>query len=142
MSLVEIGKITFLKTKKKNLNTVITKSKDDQNLVFGFFNVTEIGDSSVIDYGRDSIDSDGLEKAVYDFVEKGGKVDVEHNGKPIGTIVESMFFSKEKQSSLGIDLGGVGWWGGFKIYDKAIWEDIKQGRLNMFSIAGRIISEG
>ena len=44
--------------------------------------------------------------------------------------------SKEKQDALGIDLGFVGWWGGFEVHDDAMWAKIKTGEYESFSIGG------
>ena len=48
-----------------------------------------------------------------------------------------MVFTKEKQKLLGIDLGFVGWWGGFKVLDDALWKNFKSGKYEGFSIGGR-----
>ena len=118
-----IGKM--IKPNNKKLERILTKSSNELQIVFGFFNVTELDGSPVVDYDNDIFESLALEKA-----------DPEHDKKPIGVLVESMFFSKEKQDLFGIDLNGVGWWGGFKIFDKKVWEDVKSGKLSMFSIGG------
>ena len=129
-----IGKM--IKPNNKKLERILTKSSNELQIVFGFFNVTELDGSPVVDYDNDIFESLAVEKAVYKYVENSRVADLEHDKKPIGVLVESMFFSKEKQDLFGIDLNGVGWWGGFKIFDKKVWEDVKSGKLSMFSIGG------
>lgn len=115
----------------------ITKTMDEQRLVFGFFNVLEINNETIYDYEDDAFDPGAFEKAVYKYVENHSVADEQHNEQPIGKIVESMFFSKEKQEALGLNLGGVAWWGGFHITDENAWNRIKAGDYEMFSIGGR-----
>lgn len=133
---ISIGKMTLkenviLKAKK------IVKSIDEQRLVFGFFSVIDINGETVYDLDNDAFDSTAFEKAVYAYVENYSRADAEHNEKPIGKLVESMFFSTEKQIMLGIDLNGVAWWGGFHINDDDAWEKVKKGEYGMFSIGGK-----
>jgi hypothetical protein len=47
-----------------------------------------------------------------------------------------MVFTKDKQAALGIDLGLVGWWVGFKVNDEGTRAAIKRGDLPEFSIGG------
>lgn len=134
MAKIIIGKL--IKPNNQKPDTILTKSSNELQIVFGFFNVTELDGSPVVDYDNDIFESLAVEKAVYKYVENSRVADREHDKNPIGVLVESMFFSKEKQELFGIDLKGVGWWGGFKIFDKEVWEDVKSGKLNMFSIGG------
>ena len=48
-----------------------------------------------------------------------------------------MVFTRQKQEALGIDLGKVGWFVGFKVDDADVWAKIKSGERPMFSIAGK-----
>lgn len=123
---------------KKNLAKLkkISKIKEDEQLVFGFFSVVEKAGEKVIDYEGDYIDPVALEKAAYDYVINSRQGDDRHDEKPQAILVESMFFSKEKQELLGIDLELVGWFGGFKILNKELWEKVKRGERAMFSIGG------
>lgn len=122
----------------------IQKSDDDKMLAFGWANVsaTAAGDQ-LVDYHEDMIDSDVLEKAAYDFVElyrEGGEL---HERGGVAVLVESMYFSKEKQHALGIPEGTLpeGWWIGFKVLDPEVWEKVKDGTYPMFSIEGEAIRE-
>jgi len=122
----------------------IQKSEDDKMLAFGWANVAvTAGGEQIEDYHEDLIDPEELEQAAYKFVElyrEGGEM---HERGGCAVLVESMFFSKEKQKALGIAEGTLpeGWWIGFKVTDADVWEKVKSGEYSMFSIEGEAIRE-
>lgn len=122
----------------------IQKSEDDKMLAFGWANVAvTAGGEQIEDYHEDLIDPEELEQAAYKFVElyrEGGEM---HERGGCAVLVESMFFSKEKQKALGIAEGTLpeGWWIGFKVTDPDVWEKVKSGEYPMFSIEGEAIRE-
>lgn len=122
----------------------IQKSEDDKMLAFGWANVAvTAGGEQIEDYHEDLIDPEELEQAAYKFVElyrEGGEM---HERGGCAVLVESMFFSKEKQKALGIAEGTLpeGWWIGFKVTDPDVWEKVKDGTYPMFSIEGEAIRE-
>ena len=61
-----------------------------------------------------------------------------HKRRGIGLLVESVVFTPDKQEAMGIPAGTIpsGWWIGLKITDNAVWEKVKDGTYNMFSIEG------
>lgn len=79
-----------------------------------------------------------MEKAAYRFVKfyRDGSDNHERGG--IGTMIESMMFTKEKAKALGIPDGMMpeGWWVGFEVSDDDVWKKIKDGTYKMFSIEG------
>lgn len=122
----------------------IQKSDDDKMLAFGWANVSvsETGEQ-IEDYHGDLIDTEVLEKAAYDFVElyrEGGEM---HERGDCAVLVESMVFTKQKQTALGIQEGTIpeGWWIGFKVTDPDVWGKVKDGTYSMFSIEGTAIRE-
>lgn len=135
-----MGKITINIIKPQPEQQVITKMNrvdEEKRRVFGFFSVVEENDKEVIDYHGDVIASDDLEEAAYKYVMYSGMGDERHDERAKAMLIESMFFSKEKQMALGIDLGKVCWWGGFYILDDDLWQKVKSGQYPMFSIGGR-----
>lgn len=114
----------------------ITKVDEDRQLVFGWFSVVEELGKAVVDSQGDVISEDELEKAAYDFVLDVRIAGEMHKNIGVGGLVESMVFTKEKQKALGIDLGKVGWFGGFRVTDQAVWGSIKAGKYPSFSIGG------
>lgn len=119
----------------------VQKVEPDERLVFGWFYVCEKGGEQVVDHSGDVIDIADIEKCAYDFVISARIQGDQHVKKGVGLLVESIVFTKEKQEVLGIDLGKIGWWGGFKVHDDELWQKIKKGERPAFSIAGFAESE-
>lgn len=116
----------------------IAKLDDEKRLVFGWASVIRKGDKQVTDLQGDVIPEEELEEAAYSYVLEsrvGGEMHQRTQG--VGKLVESLVFTEQKQKALGIDLGKVGWWVGFKIQDPKVWEKVKSGEYRMFSIHGR-----
>ena len=107
----------------------IAKIDEDQRLVFGWFSEISKEGSATFDADGDWITEQDLEKTAYDFVLEARvagekhlrKGDVKKGPKVVGRLIESMMFTKAKQEQLGIDLGKVAWWGGFRIDDDPAW---------------------
>lgn len=119
------------------LKADINKIDEDQRMVFGWFSVVEEDGEEVFDGEEDAIKSVELEKAAYQFVLDARIAGENHIRKGVGHLVESIVFTKEKQDTLGIDLGKVGWWGGFFVSDDSVWEKVKKGEFASFSIGGK-----
>lgn len=119
----------------------IKKIDDDKQYVFGFFSVCSKDDENILDHENSMIEEHELEKAVYDYVLNARIAGEVHIKKGVGDLIESMMFTKEKQDLLGIDLGMVGWWGGFHIHDEDVWGKVKKGEYVMFSIGGKAMKE-
>lgn len=120
----------------------IVKSDDEKMLAFGWANVSVRTDGDqIIDLQGDVLDADILENAAYRFVElyrSGGEM---HENSGVAVLVESIVFTKEKMWAMGIPEGIVpeGWWIGFHVTDPEVWEKVKSGQYNMFSIEGEAI---
>lgn len=118
----------------------IAKTDDTQNLVFGWASVAVKADGEqLVDLQDDVIDGADLEKAAYDFMLHGRAADEMHDGRPIGQMVESMFWSPEKRKAMGVPEGGsapqYGLWVGFKLAPDS-YAKVKAGTYKMFSIEG------
>ena len=117
----------------------IMKSNDDRMLAFGWASVSMRVNGEVIeDWQQDIIEPEELENAAYNFVElyrEGGEM---HERGGAAVLVESVVFTEEKLKAIGIPAGTlpVGWWIGFKVLDKEVWEKVKDGTYLMFSIEG------
>lgn len=118
----------------------ISKSKEDEQLVFGWANIAKNADGSVpLDWQGDVTEIDVLEKAAYEYMRFYGQTGEMHKGKSFGRVVESMVFTKAKREALGIPEGTVpdGWFVGFHVPDKEVFQKVKSGAYKMFSIQGK-----
>lgn len=117
----------------------IMKSDDDKMLAFGWASVSMRVDGELIeDWQKDIVEPEELERAAYEFVElyrEGGEM---HERGGAAVLIESIVFTEEKMQAIGIPTGTlpVGWWIGFKVLDKDVWEKVKDGTYLMFSIEG------
>lgn len=119
--------------------TEVRKGADgaDRNLVFGWASIVEKGGQVVIDVQDDMISEADLEEAFYGFVKNARNAGEMHeeSGSHIGTCVECMVFTKEKQKLMKIDLGFVGAWVGFEVAPD-VFAKVKDGTYPEFSIGG------
>ena len=112
---------------------------DDKHLAFGWANVAIRADGEEIeDWQEDIIEPEELENAAYQYVllyREGGEM---HERGGAAVLVESVVFTEEKMQAMGIPAGTlpIGWWIGFKVTDKDVWEKVKDGTYPMFSIEG------
>lgn len=117
----------------------IQKHDDDKRISFGWAYqcVTKTGEQCV-DHSGDIVDIADMEKAAYRFVKFYREGSDNHERGGIGTMIESMMFTKEKAAALGIPDGMMpeGWWVGFEVTDEDVWKKIKSGVYKMFSIEG------
>lgn len=117
----------------------ITKTKTEEQLVFGWANVAiDENGNYPVDWDGDFTDPSDLEKAAYQFVLKYRVTGENHEGEAVGDLVESVMLTKEKQQAMGIPEGNVpeGWWVGFHISDTEVFKKIKSGEYEMFSVEG------
>jgi hypothetical protein len=115
----------------------VAKVDADQQLIFGWASVVEKDGYLIIDKQEDIILPETLEEAAYDFVLHARDHGDMHKDIGTGRLIESMVFTKEKQAALGINLGQVGWWTGFKVDNAEVWAAHKRGERPEFSIGGK-----
>ena len=117
----------------------IMKSDDEKMLAFGWASVSMRIDGELIeDWQRDIVEPEELESAAYEYVRlyrEGGEM---HERGGAAVLIESVVFTGEKMRAMGIPEGTlpIGWWIGFKVLDKDVWEKVKNGSYLMFSIEG------
>lgn len=117
----------------------IRKTDPDKQLIFGWASVVEKDGVAVIDKQGDVIPVEELENAAYQYTldsRNGGDM---HARSGVAKLVESMVFTKDKQEALGVDIGQIGWWVGFKVNDDALWSAHKRGERPEFSIGGQAV---
>lgn len=117
----------------------IMKSDDEKMLAFGWANVSmRVGGELIEDWQSDIIEPEDLENAAYEFVllyREGGEM---HERGGAAVLIESVVFTEEKMQVMGIPAGTlpIGWWIGFKVMDQDVWNKVKDGTYQMFSIEG------
>jgi Putative phage serine protease XkdF len=130
-----------LNRKSWKLPLTIKKADPDKQQIFGWASVVEKDGRAVIDKQGDIIPVEELENAAYEFTLTSRKHGNMHAGDVNACLIESMVFTEEKQKALGIDLGQVGWWVGFKVDDTELWAAHKRGDRPEFSIGGAAITQ-
>ena len=117
----------------------IYKARGDEGLVSGWASVSINKDGSIpLDWQDDVIAPATLEKAAIGFMMDYRDSGVMHDGGSVGTVVESIVFTKEKQAAMGIPEGTVpeGWFITVKVHDPEVFAKVKDGTYRMFSIQG------
>lgn len=117
----------------------IMKSDEDKMLAFGWASVSaRIGGEVIEDCQGDIIEPGELEAAAYEYVRLYGEGGEMHERGGVAVLVESVVFTVEKMQAMGIPEGTVpvGWWIGFRVTDKDVWEKVRDGTYQMFSIEG------
>lgn len=112
---------------------------NEKGLVSGWANISVLANGEIpLDWEGDIILPEDLEEASIEFMENYAESGVMHEGGPVGTVVESIMFTKEKQAAIGIPDGCVpeGWFITVKIHDKEVRDKVKDGTYSMFSIQG------
>lgn len=123
----------------------IAKFDADKQLVFGWAYVShDTNGEVVVDKSGEFVDDPAeLEDAAYLYVMKSRVGGDSHQrdtagAKKVGVMVESMVFTPEKITKMGIPQGilPTGWWVGFKVEDPEVWKAVKRGERPAFSIHG------
>jgi len=119
----------------------ILKADDEQRMVYGWASVVTEKGEPVIDRQGDVISPETMVKAVNKFMEHVRVGKAMHSGEQVGVVVHSFPITKELGDSLGIHSDREGWIVAYKVYDDAVWEMVKSGKLAAFSIGGRATKE-
>lgn len=122
------------------------KVDEDQRNVFGWGYVAIDKDGTqLIDVQDDFIDDPAeLEIPAYEFVKSSRRGFTMHFRKDAGVLIESIVFTKEKQSAMGIPPGilpELAWWVGFHVTDDESWDMVKNNTLRGFSMGGSGVRE-
>jgi hypothetical protein len=120
------------------LDIPISKTDEDQCLVFGWASIVQKDGSEVEDLQGDRLDPADLEGAVYPYVLNKREAGEMHSGATgVGKLVESLVMTVEKQKAMGLAPGAtpLGWWVGYKLSPE-VFAKVKSGEYSMFSIGG------
>jgi hypothetical protein len=119
--------------------TSVVKSVEEKQMVSGWANISiNANGEHPLDWEGDIIPPAVLEKAAINFMIKHRQSGVQHEGDSVGTVVESVMFTKEKMKAIGIPENTVpeGWFITVKVHDKEVFKKVKEGKYRMFSIQG------
>ena len=117
----------------------VVKSDDERQLVFGWASMAKRRDGSyVLDSQDDMIHPSDLEDAAYGYMLRFGDVNKMHDGGGVGRVVESFVVTADKLEKMGLaaDALPMGWWLGTWVHDDATYQEVRTGKLRMFSIEG------
>lgn len=131
----------FVETKEKvTIRFGIYKEIDaEKGLVSGWANVAKNADGSIpLDWQGDFTSPEVLEDAAINFMLDYRDSGACHQGDSVGTVVESIVLTKDKQAAMGIPEGCVpeGWFITVKLNDQDAIDKVKSGEYQMFSIQG------
>lgn len=116
------------------------KANEEEKLAYGWASVSTINGEFVEDLQGDTITTKAQREWLHSLIkgQRAGKM--EHEGEPVGEIVEGIVLDKAMQDALGIDLGMEGCLVGTHYTCEKTWDMVKTGNW-MYSIAGRVLIE-
>lgn len=121
-----------------------SKFDDEKRLAFGWASVVELNGQPVIDRQGDVISMDEIEKASYEYMlnsRVGGDMHrrtMDDRPMQVSRVVESVVFTPEKCTAMGISKDMAGrWWLGVKVDDESSWQAVRKGERTGFSIHGK-----
>lgn len=117
----------------------IIKINQEERLAYGWAYVTKAGGNVSYDHSKEWMTSETLTKAATDFMLNSRTAKSMHSGEKVADIVHSLPVTKDVADALGIQADREGWIVGVKVFDDAVWEMIKSGKLSSFSIGGRAV---
>jgi len=122
------------------MKTEIVKLDEERRLAFGWASVSSGADGALlVDTQGDVLDERTLEDAAIEYVIHSRQAGVMHQKTGVAKLVSSLVFTEDIQKALGISLGKVAWFVGFRVTDDQVWKRIKSGELRAFSIHGRAV---
>ena len=130
----------MVETDERTIRFEIYKDQSfEKGLVSGWANVAKNVDGNApLDWQGDIIEPSDLEDAAIAFMKEYRDSGCNHEGDSVGTVVESIVMTKDKQAAMGIPEGTVpeGWFITVQLYDNEVINKVKNGEFRMFSIQG------
>jgi cation transport regulator ChaB len=137
----EAGTSVSEMTKEVQIEGQILKQMDEERLAFGWAYVSTVNGELSLDHSGEFIRPEQIAKAATNFMLSTRTAKNMHTGGKIGEVVHSMPLTNEIAKALGIQSDREGWVVAIKVYDEAVWQDVKSGKLAAFSIGGRALKE-
>lgn len=113
------------------LSFSVKKSADDRQILFG-----EVYTPNVLDTHGEMMLSDGVELMAHRFMAslKNDQIDIMHDNRVVKAVVIESFIAREGDA----EYNEGAWVVALKIEDTGLWDEIKRGKYNGFSIETRI----
>lgn len=111
----------------------------DEQVVVGWASVVaDAAGRPIVDLQNDIIDLTDLQSAARAFLKSNDrKLDVDHDGKARGEVVEGLVVTPEVKKALGLPPETpLGFIVAAKVHDAGTWAKVRSGQLRMFSIGG------
>lgn len=118
------------------LSFTFEKASVTGRYIRGFASVTDFDGQPVEDWQGDTIDIEVVRKAAHEFILNARVAKMQHAGKQIGDVVESIIIDDALAKSLGITDKRRGWYIGMEIHDMGVRKQVVKGALTGFSIGG------
>jgi hypothetical protein len=111
------------------VKTVFQKSDDELQIVWGVIYTPDVPDSQ-----NDFMRREALMKAAYSWMAKGKPhcIDVEHDKSTVNAFVVESFIARKNDP----DFDEGAWVVGVHIPDESLWQSVKKGEFNGFSMMG------
>jgi Putative phage serine protease XkdF len=112
---------------KSHVEVVFKKSNKEKQIVYG-----EVYTPNVIDTHNEMMMAEDVEIMAHRFLAtmKNDRIDIMHNNRVIQAVVVESFIARESDP----DWHEGAWVLGLKVDDAEVWQDIKDGKLNGYSI--------
>lgn len=134
--------IDFLIVKGEEVPTItaeipILKVDEEKKIVTGVVYEPDIPDSQ-----GDFMEADAIEKTAYEFMENHQNIDIKHDFKTNDNLKVVESYIAKSEETIGDRKVKPGTWVmGVKINDNTIWEGVKKGNFNGFSMGGTGIKQ-
>jgi DNA adenine methylase len=109
----------------------ITKEQDDQQIVYGV-----VSEPDTIDLQGDRLSAEEIRKACHKFMIESQRIGKEHRGPAKADIIESYIAPVIFECNGQVVRKGS-WVLAVKVQDQELWQAVKSGDINGFSIAGQ-----
>ena len=121
--------------KPAHLTATIVKA-DDRQIAWGWASVSTVDGALYEDLQGHTIAPSEMESMADSFMLSVRTAKAMHEGGQIGEVVHSFPLTKALGEALGITSTYEGWVIAMKIHDADVWQRVKAGELQAFSIGG------
>ena len=117
----------------------VSKRDGKIQVAYGWASVSVDGGEPVIDHQGDVIETTELRKALHEYMRGDRAAKVNHEGEPVGDVVEAIIIDAEIAKALGAPADKEGMFVGMHFPDPAVWARVESGELPEFSIHGTAV---